>query len=937
MNATQYLDFDESTEINTSNENQIVAYLNFHFPGAQETLNCFPLYNKKSIKIGRENCDINLNFESISKTHASIEVDEFCFIEDLKSLNKTRLSMNINSKSKILKPEKSFQLNHQNIIFFGKIKCVFLEYEKLSQDDIHKLPLETEIEPDFDDATQFFEKDTLEENSNFESESTQTYHELETTTEQNTQLYEDSIEKKNSPQNESTQVYEENKSIESKTETPSKDIPLFLEETPTSKNDSDSDNTQTSDQENDKSGGIFKNLNFENTIDTTLNSTLNSTFHIDGIDDEDDDDVDLSENTEVKIISNEEHPVPLNFKFNESFSQEQKSSDVTPTLRLESDSNISPTLRIEHNEEKYPSPTLIIERDKKKVDESPNFNEELAEWKKLQNSNVSEDLSDSYPSRAVSPTLKLDDEILKEKDDDETSSDLSDHQNSPIFENKVTDNKNKEMNLRLEDSDTEDDLVNDKKNDEIPIDLSPIFEDSAKKETEKKLIEKVDHFNSDTDIELTPKLSFNDNPKETKEEDVDLTPPLSIDVDELNKENTNEKNVIEDLDLTPPLSVDLNDKKIQTNEDDATPILSVDFNEKKYPENAAFEPKLSIDLNQKVENKNEEQDDDLTPKITIDKVNETVSLTLSIEIEKIMETDDEDEIDKGGVISQEYKKSLSIEATNTNENESISVSDPEFPSQEIIVKKPTIINETIGSDTQDELSQKIEKKTKKRKRVPKGKEVVEETEEDKNKKIKLSPKVMFTGLADEKELKKYSKMVVKLGGTISEDLNEITHLITDKVHRTKKFLCALNNCSIVSLKWLNDSNRKKEFLDEEKYILRDIKAEKQFNFDMLESLKKRKILENEKLKVFSNLNFYVSPNLPGPPQQDMMEIITSAGGNILNTIPTNSDVECLIISFEKEKKSVSKKYKNRKVYGNEFVFSSIMQQEVNFEKNELKL
>ena len=119
--------------------------------------------------------------------------------------------------------------------------------------------------------------------------------------------------------------------------------------------------------------------------------------------------------------------------------------------------------------------------------------------------------------------------------------------------------------------------------------------------------------------------------------------------------------------------------------------------------------------------------------------------------------------------------------------------------------------------------------------------------------------------------------------------------------------------------------------------MRDNKAEKQFNFDMIESLRRRTDFQKQNLKVFSGHHFYVSPNLPGPPQKDMIEIIESAGGNILHSIPKTEDEEYLIISFEKEKKSESKKYKGRKIYGNEFVFSSIMQQEINFEENELKL
>jgi hypothetical protein len=77
-----------------------------------------------------------------------------------------------------------------------------------------------------------------------------------------------------------------------------------------------------------------------------------------------------------------------------------------------------------------------------------------------------------------------------------------------------------------------------------------------------------------------------------------------------------------------------------------------------------------------------------------------------------------------------------------------------------------------------------------------------ELSEEPNKKMKLTPKIMFTGITNETKLKKYQNMVTKLNGINSDDINEITHLITDKVHRTKKFLCALNQSHIVSLQWV---------------------------------------------------------------------------------------------------------------------------------------
>ena len=126
----------------------------------------------------------------------------------MKSLNKTKLSLNSTSKSKILKPKKSFQLTHENIIFFGKIKCKFLEHDKLVVEEIQKLPFFIEKQSDFE-ATQVFEIDTLEENSNFQGDEATQYYDKRESKLESTQVYDQNSSKK-IEQLDSTQIYEEN-------------------------------------------------------------------------------------------------------------------------------------------------------------------------------------------------------------------------------------------------------------------------------------------------------------------------------------------------------------------------------------------------------------------------------------------------------------------------------------------------------------------------------------------------------------------------------------------------------------------------------------------------------------------------------------------------------------------------------------------------------
>jgi len=72
-----------------------------------------------------------------------------------------------------------------------------------------------------------------------------------------------------------------------------------------------------------------------------------------------------------------------------------------------------------------------------------------------------------------------------------------------------------------------------------------------------------------------------------------------------------------------------------------------------------------------------------------------------------------------------------------------------------------------------------------------------------------------------------------------EDSAQCTVLDTDKVRRTYKFLCALaKSVLIVAIDWLTESNIKKEFIDWEKHILKDLEVEISYDFKLRESFDK---------------------------------------------------------------------------------------------------
>ena len=89
---------------------------------------------------------------------------------------------------------------------------------------------------------------------------------------------------------------------------------------------------------------------------------------------------------------------------------------------------------------------------------------------------------------------------------------------------------------------------------------------------------------------------------------------------------------------------------------------------------------------------------------------------------------------------------------------------------------------------------------------------------------------MFTGVIDEEG----ERTVKELGGGLVDSVYQCTHLVTDKVRRTVKFLCCLSRGSlIVSSNWLSESALAGHFLPAEPFLIKDRTSERQFNFSLV--------------------------------------------------------------------------------------------------------
>ncbi|XP_051009561.1 mediator of DNA damage checkpoint protein 1 [Acomys russatus] len=149
------------------------------------------------------------------------------------------------------------------------------------------------------------------------------------------------------------------------------------------------------------------------------------------------------------------------------------------------------------------------------------------------------------------------------------------------------------------------------------------------------------------------------------------------------------------------------------------------------------------------------------------------------------------------------------------------------------------------------------------------------------------PKVLFTGVTDSRG----ERAVLALGGSLASSVNEASHLVTDRIRRTVKFLCALGKgIPILSLNWLYQSRKAGCFLPPDKYLVIDPEQEKNFSFSLRDSLsraRERRLLEGYEI--------HVTPGVQPPPPQ-MGEIISCCGGTVLPSMPRSYKPHRVIIT-----------------------------------------
>ncbi|XP_040852752.1 mediator of DNA damage checkpoint protein 1 isoform X1 [Ochotona curzoniae] len=182
-----------------------------------------------------------------------------------------------------------------------------------------------------------------------------------------------------------------------------------------------------------------------------------------------------------------------------------------------------------------------------------------------------------------------------------------------------------------------------------------------------------------------------------------------------------------------------------------------------------------------------------------------------------------------------------------------------------------------------------------------------------------APKVLFTGVLDPRG----EQTVLALGGSLASSVAEASHLVTDRICRTVKFLCALGRgIPILSLDWLHQSRKAGCFLPPDEYVVTDPEQEKNYGFrlrDALSRARERRLLEGYEI--------HVTPGVQPPPPQ-MGEIISCCGGTVLPNMPRSYKPHRVVITCHQDFSRCSGPLRlGLPVLSPEFLLTGVLKQE----------
>ncbi|KAL0742977.1 hypothetical protein Bca4012_084490 [Brassica carinata] len=216
-------------------------------------------------------------------------------------------------------------------------------------------------------------------------------------------------------------------------------------------------------------------------------------------------------------------------------------------------------------------------------------------------------------------------------------------------------------------------------------------------------------------------------------------------------------------------------------------------------------------------------------------------------------------------------------------------------------------------------------------------EPVPETKSTRKRRDLGSVRVLFSQHLDEDVTKHQKKILARFDISEASSMTEATHFIADNFMRTRNMLEAIaSGKPVVTTQWLESIDQVNIYVDEDLYILRDSKKEKEFGFNMGVSLARARL--NPILK---GRRVFITPNTK-PGLNTITTLVKAVHGQPVervgrSVLSDNKVPENLLVLSCEEDREISIPYleKGAEVYSSELVLNGIVTQKLEYERYRL--
>ncbi|XP_073018693.1 uncharacterized protein [Primulina eburnea] len=191
-------------------------------------------------------------------------------------------------------------------------------------------------------------------------------------------------------------------------------------------------------------------------------------------------------------------------------------------------------------------------------------------------------------------------------------------------------------------------------------------------------------------------------------------------------------------------------------------------------------------------------------------------------------------------------------------------------------------------------------------------------------------KIMLMNIADDDKRLTLTKIIEDMGGVVTSNGSESTHVVSGEARKTFNFCIALcSGCWVISAAWLKESFRKGRFVDEMPFILKDDDYVTKYRCELKSAMFRAKVNPNALLK---GLDIWPATHVQ-PPASTLSAIVKSAGGNVIRESDEVEDIsKTIFLSCEEDMEEVLAAVKmGILTFSMDWFMNCIMKQELDLE------